>query len=214
MPVYPVNLRIEGKACAVIGGGRIAERKVRSLLTAGAAVTVISPRLTEALQALAATRMISYIEGPYQAGQLTSYFIVICAADDAAVNKEAAREAAACGALVNQAADDADGDFSVPAQVRRGDLLLTVSTGGQSPVLAKQIQQELAEQYGEEYALYLELAGRLRQQLKEQLPFSTQRELFWRQAIDRDILVLLKQGKLKEAEERIQHAAGCFGTQS
>ncbi len=247
MPFYPINLQIKGRHCAVIGGGNVAERKVLSLLAAGAFISIFSPELTPGLTALVQNKRIIHVDRLYRQGDIVnffslsartkipaddinvtkasasvlrdlvpakSYFIVICATDDPAVNSLAAGEARQAGALVNVVDDTDLGDFSVPAQVTHGDLLITVSTGGKSPALARRLREELAERYGPEYGLYLELISKARCELKNRLATAKERGHFWQQTLDREILSLLRQGKIKEAEDKIKHAVGCIGTQS
>ena len=126
--LYPLNLDLSGKSCVVIGGGQVAERKVKGLVAAGAVVTVIAPAVADPLQA-----------GAYAYGMLAPYqpLLVFCAADSATANREAAREAKQLRALVNAAAQPEVTDFQVPSRVVRGDLLLTVSTGGDSPAFSR-----------------------------------------------------------------------------
>lgn len=212
MSYYPINLNISGRSCAVLGGGKVAERKAISLLNAGAAVTVISPELTPDLAKLAGARRIIHIARPYEAGCLADFFIVICATDDRIINKQAAQEARDKGALVNVVDDPDQGDFSVPAHIVRGDLMITVSTGGKSPVFARRLREEIGATYGEEYGMYLELIARVRDEMKEKLPATREREVFWREAISQDVLSLLRQGKIKEAEAKIKNAVSGNGT--
>ncbi|CUH95742.1 hypothetical protein P22_1822 [Propionispora sp. 2/2-37] len=214
MPVYPVNLQLTGRHCAVVGGGSVAERKVGSLLAAKAQVAVISPDLTPELRRLQAAGRIVHVAEAYRFGMLQQFFIVICATNRTEVNRAAAEEAKQAGALVNVVDDAELSDFTVPAQVVRGDLLLTVSTGGKSPGISRLLREELAGRYGAEYGLYLDLVAALRDRVKEGLDRPKDREVFWRQAFDQEILALLKQGKVKEAEEKIEHAAGCSGIKS
>ncbi|MGE4588012.1 MAG: bifunctional precorrin-2 dehydrogenase/sirohydrochlorin ferrochelatase [Acidaminococcaceae bacterium] len=214
MVVYPINLKIAGKSCAVIGGGMVACRKVKSLLAAGADVTVLSPHLMTELAEMAEKKQFKYIARPYQKGDLTGFYLVICATDNFVVNQMAASEAESLDILVNVTDAPELGNFSVPAQIKRGDLLLTVSTGGKSPAMAKMLRQELAEHYGEEYALYLDMIDKVRQETKQKLATPKQRELFWRETIDEEILALLRQGLIKEAEAKICHAASSIGIES
>lgn len=210
MPFYPVNLQIAGKPCGVIGGGAVAERKVTALLQAEAAVTVFSPTITADLRRLVQTQRIHHVDRLYRQGDLAGFFLVICATDDAVVNKQAAGEAAAQGILVNVADNPEAGNFSVPGRVVRGDLLITVSTGGKSPALARQLRQELEERYGEEYGLYVEMVARIRAEMKERLETVRERERFWRESIDEEVMRLLRQDKINEAEARIRNAIGGF----
>lgn len=214
MTAYPINLDLTGRRCAVIGGGAVAERKIGDLLAAGANVSVISPTLTNTLSMLVDERKLIHIRRFYQSGDIENYFIVICATDNPEVNKNAAREAKSRGALVNVADNPGLCDFTIPSRVVRGDLLITVSTSGSSPAVAKKLRLELEQRYGPEYGHCLELIGRLRDELKHSLTNSKQRELFWQQAIDQQVLSLIQQGKLEEAEEKIRHAIGRIGPQS
>jgi precorrin-2 dehydrogenase/sirohydrochlorin ferrochelatase len=214
MACYPVNLRLAGRECLVVGGGAVAERKVAALLAADARVTVLSPALTPRLAALAAGGEILHKPVAYRPGAIGIFFIVICATDDAAVNRQAAAEARAGGALVNVVDAPELCDFTVPARVARGDLVITVSTGGHSPAFARRLRQEIEERYGPEYGAYLALLAKLRAEIRERLATAAERGDFWREALDREVLALLRAGKEREAEEKITNAASRFGTQS
>lgn len=214
VPYYPVNLQIHHQSCVIVGGGSIAERKAISLLAAGAAVTILSPHITQRLVDLAEKKEITHIARPYQSGDVENFFIVICATDNGSINKLVAEEGMKSGALVNVVDAPELGNFTVPSQIAHGDLLLTVSTGGKSPAFARRLREELAERYGPEYGIYLDLLAKARVLMKRTLPTAKDRENFWRQAIDQDVIVLLKEGKIKEAEAKIYNAIGCTGTQS
>lgn len=214
MSYYPVNLRLAGRECLVIGGGAVAERKAEALLAATARVTVLSPALTPRLAALAAAGDVVHKPGVYRPGAIGNFFIVICATDDGAVNRLAAAEARTGGALVNVADAPELCDFTVPARVVRGDLVITVSTDGKSPALARRLRQEIEERYGPEYGVYLTLLARLRTEVKERLATAAERGDFWREALGEEVLSLLQAGKEREAEEKILDAVSRFGTQS
>ena len=214
MTDYPINLRIGGKRCLVVGGGSVACRKVKSLLAAEAQLTVLSPELTAELAEMQRKKQFNYIAKPYQEGDLGGFFLVICATDDPFVNEAVAREAEEDGILANVVDVPELGNFSVPAQVKRGDLLLTVSTGGKSPVLAKRLRQQLAACYGCEYSEFLDFLNEVRRELKQRLATTKERECFWRAAINEDILALLRQGRIEEAEAMIRHAASGIGIKS
>lgn len=214
MPVYPINLDLTGRQCACVGGGAVATRKVAALVEAGACVTVFSPTLTPALAQLARDENIIHIAQLCQPGDIGAFFMVICATDDKQINQSVAQEARKSGALVNVVDAPELCDFTVPSKISRGDLLITVSTGGKSPALAKKLRLELESRYGPEYGAYLEWIGILREQMKHCLKTSKERECFWQQTIDEDVLSLLRQGKLNEAEEKIKYAIGCTGLKS
>ncbi len=212
VPYYPINLQISHQPCVVVGGGSVAERKVMGLLAAGGMVTVLSPYLTNNLAVLLEEKKITHIARTYQQGDVKGYFIVICATDNKLVNQLAAAEGRSLGSLVNVADAPGLGNFSVPSQISHGDLLLTISTGGKSPALAKKLREQLEEQYGPEYGIYLELVAKARAQIRRQLSTAKERETFWRETLDQEVIILLKAGKIKEAEAKINNAIGCSRT--
>ena len=191
MELYPINLKLAGRRCAVVGGGTVAERKVKALLAAGAQVSVFSPDLTAGLNALHASGQLFWEPQAYEPGNLRNFFLVFCATDRQEINRQAAGDARAAGALVNVADDPELSDFFVPAHVAHGDLLLTVSTGGGSPALARRLREEIAARYGPEYGHYLALIARLRPEMKSRLATAGEREQFWRETIDHEALDLL-----------------------
>lgn len=212
--MYPINLVLQGRSCAVVGGGAVALRKVVSLLAEGAVVTVIAPQLISELAALAGQGDLIWKNCRYGAGMLQGFFIVVCAADDAAANHAAAAEAHASGALVNAASQPEYSDFFVPAKIQRGDFLLTVSTGGKSPAFAHMLRKRLEQEFGDTYGIWLERLSGLRRQMKERLQESSERQAFWRFALDEQILELVVQQKFDEAEAGVQDAINRFGTKS
>ena len=214
MAGYPIQLEIENMPCAVIGGGSVALRKVKSLVRAGAYVTVISPVLCEGLTELAETGSIRHIAREYESCDVDGYTIVICATDNAKVNRQAAREARAFGVFVNVIDAPEEGNFTVPSSVDCGPLLLTISTGGISPAFSRMMRQELTETYGAVHGAFLTKLGVWRDEVKDILPTSSERESFWRSVLTRDVMKLLREGKLDKAEESIQDAISSIRTQS
>lgn len=214
MGYYPINLQIAGRQCAVIGGGTVAARKVKSLLAADAIVTVVSPELTATLDRMAQQGRIRWARREFQAGDTQDYFLVICATDNSDANQAVYREARQNGVLVNVVDVPELCDFTIPAQVTRGDLLLTVSTGGKSPMLARRLREELESLYGPEYGQYLELVAEIRRDIRQRMGAGRDREVFWRESLNSEILLLLRQGRLEDAKEKIIHAAGSIGTES
>ena len=214
MSLYPVNLQINNQLCIVIGGGSVAERKIRGLLAAGACVTVLSPEVTPHLAELIRQKKLTHIDRTYGEGDLAGFFIVISATNNEAVNQLVAAEGSKRGALVNVVDAPQLGNFSVPSKITHGDLLITVSTGGKSPALAKMLGRELAQHYGPEYGMYLDLLSAARSKMKENIQLPKEREAFWRQTIDQETINLLKEGKIQEAEAKINNAIGCFGAKS
>ena len=161
-PLYPVNLRIAGRLCLVVGGGPVAVRKVESLLVGGGKVLVVSPEAAAPLRRLAEAGTIEWRQRPYRAGDLDGAFLVIAATNHPEVQRQVARDAAAGRVLLNSTDDPSACDFQVPSQLKRGDLLITVSTGGASPAFSRRIRESLEAQFGWEYGVIVDLLGRLR----------------------------------------------------
>jgi precorrin-2 dehydrogenase/sirohydrochlorin ferrochelatase len=165
MRYYPINLDIRQRRCLVVGGGAVATRKVKTLLDCRAIVTVVSPELSAVLQALAQSGRITIKTRPYRSGDLEGIFLVIGATDDQAVNRKIEIDARRLEKLCNIADQPDKCNFILPAIVKRGDLLIAVSTSGKSPALAKKLRKQLEIQFGEAYAQLLELMGAIRAKL-------------------------------------------------
>jgi precorrin-2 dehydrogenase / sirohydrochlorin ferrochelatase len=213
-PEYPVNLILAGRRCLVVGGGSIAERKIASLLEADASVTVVSPTLSPILAQWASDGRFRYCKKSFTPDDVAGYMLVMCATDSPLVNEQAATEAKQAGALVNVADTPSLCDFTLPARLQRGSLSVTVSTGGRSPALARELRNELDRRYGQEYGDYLELVSRLRREWQESCTSSEERCQRWSalKGFDPEVLELLRQGRIEEAEVRFRHGIGCSGT--
>lgn len=165
MRYFPINLDIQNKPVTVVGGGSVALRKCLRLVAAGGRVTVIAPRLDPGLQELAASGRISHLAREYAPGDLAGAVLVFAATDHPAANRAVAEEARRRGILADITDAPWLGSFTSPAAVSRGELLLTVSTGGQAPALSRRIREELETMFGPEYAAVLDLLGRVREKL-------------------------------------------------
>lgn len=196
---YPVNLVLDGRRCLVVGGGKVALRKVEGLLACGGRVTVVAPRITPELRVLGEV-MIE--ERPWRPDDLDGMWLVIAATDDPAVNRAVYDAGQRAGVWVNGADDPANCSFTLPSVVRRGDLQVTVSTGGRSPALATWLRRRLEGEIGPEYAVLLDLLATERDGLKA-AGVSTE-GLDWRSALDSDMLDLIRTGDLAHARERLQ----------
>jgi precorrin-2 dehydrogenase/sirohydrochlorin ferrochelatase len=163
---YPLFLDLAGQRVVVIGAGSVAARKTRSLLAAGAVVTVVSPDASAMIRRLARTKHIRWVRRRYCRGDLRSARLVIVATDDLVVNMLVCAEAKRRKVLVNCVAPPAAGNFIVPAQVRRGGITLAISTGGTSPAFAKQLRRDLERFLGDEYPQLLKEMGAARRAKK------------------------------------------------
>jgi precorrin-2 dehydrogenase/sirohydrochlorin ferrochelatase len=154
---YPIALDLTGKTCVVVGAGPVGRRRAAALAAAGATVRVIALETT----------------GAFHPDHLDGAFLAVAATDDPAVNGAVARAARAHGVLLGLAAPgdgDETGDFVPLSAVRRGDLLLGVTTGGAGPALARRLTQDLAERYPPAWEAYCAVLATLRQEAKRTLP--------------------------------------------
>ncbi len=214
--LYPLNLDLAGRCCVVVGGGQVAGRKVKGLLAAGARVMVIAPELSVFLQELAQAGKIDWQAQVYRQGMLQKWrpLLVFATADNAAANELAIAEAREMGALVNAAAAPGKSDFSVPSRIERGDLLLTVSTEGNSPAFSRLLRERLELEYPECFGDFLERLCVLRQEIKGMPGGSREHERLWRQILTQDIIDLVRAGHLDQAEEEIKNGIINAGAQS
>lgn len=203
---YPLLVDLQDKAVLVVGGGVVAYRKVQTLLEHGALVHIISPRLVQELEKLVDGEKCVWTEKEYCTGDLKQELLVFCCTEKEEVNALVAQDAKNSLRLVNVVDDPEKCSFIVPSILERGDLTIAVSTGGSSPMVARQIRMELAEIYGEEMSAYLALLRIWRIRVKESLA-PEKRRLFWERVTDGEVRRLMLEKRAKEAKEVIQQ---CF----
>lgn len=165
---YPIMLRLEGKKVVVIGGGRVAERKVTGLLGTGSLITVISPQATEELKGLAGSGLIEWLERSFSKEDIEGAFLIFAATNDNVLN-QSIKMAASEQQLVTIADDPEGSDFHVPSHIQRGRLSIAVSTGGASPTLARKIREQLEHQFDDQFEEYLEFLFSARQRILKEV---------------------------------------------
>jgi precorrin-2 dehydrogenase/sirohydrochlorin ferrochelatase len=205
---FPVCLKIAGRRCLVIGGGRVGERKVQGLLAHGALVTVISPELSDVLAALLRAGTIDWRDRLYQEGDLAGAFLVIAATDDPAVQERIHAEAEARNILLNVADVPKWCNFILPATARRGDLSISVSTAGKSPALASTLRQALEVQFGPEYGALVNILGALRDTVLAGGRPHAENKLIFARLADPAMAVWIKDGLWQKLAEHIQEVLG------
>ncbi len=163
--LFPMFLKLAGRKCLVVGGGRTAESKVESLLCCGATVHVVAPRITDTIGTWMREQRLTWRARSFASSDLQGMFLVVAATSSREVNEKVFRQAEARRILCN-AVDEPDRcHFYYSAVVRRGDLQIAISTAGLSPALAKSLRLELESQIGPEYAAWLERLGEARRML-------------------------------------------------
>jgi len=199
---YPVNLLVRGRRCVVVGGGRIAARKIDSLLEAGAVVHVVAPELVEELRTARDEKRITVAERPFESADLDDAWLATAATSTAAVNRAVFQAGEARRVWVNAADDPSNCSFTLMSVVRQGDLVVSVGTGGRSPALATYLKDHVAQEMGPEWAALLELLSEAREELRA--GGTSSETVDWRRALDSGMLELIRGGRTAEAKELLE----------
>jgi hydroxymethylbilane synthase len=207
--VFPISLTLADRRVVVVGGGVVAERRVESLRTAGAQITIVSPDLTPALEALAAGGEIVWTARLFAFGDCAGALLAFAATDDAGINAAVVVDARKHGALVNDAGDAPRGDFVVPAVHRAGNLTVTVDSAGLAPSFTMRIRDELAVQFDSRYARAAATLGALRERVLAVVPIE-RRAGVMRHFAQRDIddLASMPPGAVEHEVERAVDTLG------
>src|SRR3989449_3501284 len=210
---YPVALDLRGHACLVVGGGSVGEGKVEGLLAAGARVTMVSPTLTPRLHSWAVAGRVAYQEREYRERDLDGQRLVFVATSRRKVTELVASDARRRGIWVNAADDPVYCDFLLPSVLRRGRLVVAVSTGGASPALAGRGRRDPEGRLAPEYAELVELAAEVRAELRAESRRPGGE--VWRDALDGGLIMLLAGGQRDGAKAllpgRLRATAGRRG---
>jgi siroheme synthase-like protein len=186
---FPVSLEVAGRRCVVFGAGPVARARATALLDAGAVVTVIGR--------------------PYEEGDLAGVFLAVAATGDAAETARIFAEADREGVLLNAVDDPAHCHFAVPAVLRRGDLTVTVSTGGRAPGYARSLRNELSRAVGAEYGTLVDIIGDVRAELRTERADGADFDQWaarWRDALEYDLIGLVRAGRTGEARTLLRAA--------
>ncbi len=195
---------MENKKCLVAGAGIVAERKVKRLLECGARVLVVSPDITPSLKALAEKKKIIFRKRRVNLTDVKGAYLAISATGDRKINSLISSYCNSNGILVNVVDSPGECNFILPSVAKRGNLTITVSTGGISPALSKEIRRELEGRFGAEYAKLLRIMAKLRPEALRKIKNPRERKAFFQKAVQKDILGLLKVNKEQQAREKIR----------
>ena len=208
MRYYPVHLDIQNRNCLVVGGGSVGTRKVKTLLDCGARVTVISLGVSQQLRELAASGDIILAERSYQSEDLNAVFLVIGATDDEKLNQQISSDADRLNTLCNIADRPEVCNFILPSIVQRDDLVITISTSGKSPALAKKLRKTLENQFGEEYGTLLQLMGAIRKKLLQQAHEPEVHKPLFEQLINSDLIVMIQESEVEKIDSLLFEVLG------
>jgi uroporphyrin-III C-methyltransferase/precorrin-2 dehydrogenase/sirohydrochlorin ferrochelatase len=201
MDFLPIFLNLKGARCLVVGGGAVAARKVGLLLGCGAKVAVVAPELGETLAAEKAAGRIEHVATRFEDAHLAGATVVIAATDDHAVNEAVSRAARTRDIPVNVVDSPELCSFIFPSIVDRSPMVVAVSTGGASPVLARLMRAKLETMIPAAYGRLAQLANDLRGRVKQHFANPPQRRIFWERMLGGSFADLVLAGKGKEAEQ-------------
>ena len=196
--LYPVNLRLRGHRCLVVGGGQVALAKADGLLEAGALVDVVAPDVAPELEARPG---VTVHRRPYRSGDVEGFRLVVAATGCQEVNAEVFRDGESAGVWVNSADDPDNCSFTLPSRLRRGPLMITCSTGGHSPALSRWLRRRLEAEIGPEYETLLCLLSEARERIRTTGMHTEDRA--WQDVLDSGMLELIRSGETGRAKEMI-----------
>ena len=200
---YPVFLDITGKKCLVVGGGKVAERKVAMLLQFKARVVVVGPVMTKMLLKFGEEGKIAYFQRTCTAKDLDNTALVFACTDNNAVNSRIKKEAARKNIPVNVVDSPDICDFIVPSIIKKGDLTIAISTSGELPLLSKKLRQKIEEVVTDDYLEYLHIMGEFRKYLIRTVKEARKRSMIMQNIGKMDIQEVIETG-LAKIKERVQ----------
>lgn len=202
--LLPIHLKVEGRKAVVVGGGKVAERRVDLLNNNKARILLISPEATDKLKKHSNKKKIDWLQRKYRRGDLEGAFIGIFAANDIKAEQSFIDEAKEKGILVNVSTDYNKCDFIFPAVAINEDILITVSTSGAFPLLSAEIAHEIKKTYGDKYNELIKFLLEARDEIKRKLPPERRKEVL-KAVLEKKFLIIeaLKKGRKLELEELI-----------
>lgn len=187
---YPINIKIDDMQITIIGGGKVAYRKCMNFLDFYKKVTVVSKDFIDEFNEI--KDKINIIKDGYDEKYIKESFVVIAATNNKCINRKIGIYCRDNGKLVNVVDDVNLSNFTVPSYVKRGDLLLSVSTGGKSPSLSSKIRKELERIYDESYEEYVKLLGQVRERIIKNTVDIKERRVKLKEILDLSIEELKK----------------------
>lgn len=209
MANFPIFLKLQNRPCLVVGGGDVATRKTEQLLKADAKVTVIAPKINAVLNKFAEDKQITFLERGYEQTDIELMELVIAATDDSDLNNKIAGHAKSKQIMINVVDNPDAGTFIMPSVIDRSPVMIAVSTGGASPVLARLLRARLETLIPANYGKLASLISRFRETVKGKFPSIKERRRFWEQLLQGPVAELLYAGQDQKAlnllEKQLTH---------
>ncbi len=199
---WPVNLLVAGRRVVVVGGGRIAARKIEPLLALDADVHVVAPSLADEVRDWAAEGKLTVTQRSFEATDLDGAWLAVTATDDPATNAAVYRAAEERRIFCNSADDPANCSFTLLSVVRRSDVVVAIGTGGRSPALAKWLRARIEDDLGDSIEPLLELLSAAREEMRAEGRSSEDAD--WQSALQSGMVELVRDGRLDEARELLR----------
>ncbi len=192
MRYYPLFLDLRGRSCLVVGGGKVAERKIRTLLDCGAEVKIVAKDRTTWIESEIEAGRLRFLGKEFSPEQIDGARLVIAATSDSELNRKIAREAEKRGVWCNVVDQPEDCTFILPSIVVRGDLVIAISTSGKSPALARKIREDLEKRFGREYSTFTEILGSVRKKVLDSFSDGQQRKKIFTSLVESNMVELIR----------------------
>jgi len=204
---YPVYLNLKERKCLVVGGGKVAERKIRQLLKAQAKVTVVSPSITDGLKRLLRAGRIQHKNRSFSRGDTRGAFLVIAATSDETVNRMVSDESSG---LINAVDMPEYCSFIMPSIIKKGPLSIAISTSGVSPAFARTLREDMESVFPADIAKYLAFLEKKRKTFMKTLPgisgeIARKRNRLFKKLGSREMLLLLRKGGFEQAKKSAEN---------
>jgi len=208
MDYLPLFTRINSKTCLVVGGGTVALRKAGALARAGATLRVVAPAISEELKALCGETGGEIAEREYTDTDLDGVMLVIAATDNEQLNQRVSASAQARNILVNVVDQPELCSVILPSIIDRSPLIVAVSSGGRSPVLARLLRAKLESTIPAGYGRLADLLGQFRDKVRARIPDFDRRRDFWEQVLQGPIAELVFAGRRDAAAAMLEDEIG------
>lgn len=202
MKYFPLFMQLQDKNCLLIGGGDVATRKARLLVKAGAVLRVIAPDITDELKEMVCVSGGVWLARSYQSDDINNCTIVVAATDDRALNEIVSRDANARHIPVNVVDDPALCSFITPAIVDRSPLVIAISSGGDAPVLARQLRATIERMIPTQYGRLAAFASEWRERIKQRFTNTDERRKFWEFLFESPVAELVYSGQDEAAHDK------------